>query len=92
MTTVYVLFRAVLDPDGFVQWNFVAVARSVPPLEGMVAERIRNHQGKIVSFCPSRMTDLNNYTVIGDTKDVQSGVEHLSQDVLGFVIQSTTLL
>lgn len=92
MTTVYVLFSVSLNGDGYPEWRFVAVARDLPPLQGIVAHQIKEHRGQIRSFCPSRMTELNNYTIIDRTENVHADIEHVFPDVLGFVIQADILL
>lgn len=91
MTTVYCLFNVTFDGDNYPHWNFIAVSRDIPALQSIVAERVKTIQGKIIGFAPS-MTPENNYTVIGNFKDVHAVVEHYHGPVIGFVIQPESLL
>jgi hypothetical protein len=89
---VYCLFKAQLDGDGYVHWNFVAVSANVATLQTIVAEEVVNHPGRIHSFHSGLMTAANNYTIVANTKDVQTDKEHLFGDAFGFVIQQEKLL
>lgn len=92
MTTVYCLFNVILDGDGYPHWNFISVSRDIPALQSIVAEHLKDfHRSKIIPFAPG-MTAENNYTVIGNTKDVHAEKEHCYGDVTGFVIQPESLL
>ena len=90
--TVYCLFKAQLDGDGYVHWNFVAVSVDISALQEIVAEEIINHQGPIRSFHPGLMTASNNYTIVANTREVHANMEHLLDESFGFIIQPEKLL
>lgn len=89
--TVYCLFRARLDGDGYAHWNFVAVSDDIATLQTIVAEEVVKHEGRIHSFNSGLMTVANNYTIVANTKDVKADSEHLFDDAFGFVIQQEHL-
>jgi hypothetical protein len=90
--TVYCLFKAQLDGDGYVHWNFVAVSDNIAALHEIVSEEIINHQGPIRSLHPGMMTAANNYTIVANTREVHANIEHLLDEAFGFVIQQEKLL
>lgn len=90
--SVFVLFRAQLDADGYVHWKFVAVSADLNSLHAIVAEEIIKHPGRIVSLHPGVMTAANNYTIVSTTNTENFSTKHIFGDCVGFIIQPEKLL